>query len=126
MPSISDRRSRYRNRNRPSGRRGGGGHGGAFGGSPPDSPTTYPFPDLTGPPLGTYDPALDYQRRASERGLLNLIEDTHRDQFRSRQDFLTYLMLGRRKLGRGLRDLRTSRSQNLADIARQQSRGVED
>jgi hypothetical protein len=71
---------------------------------------------LTGPPLGTYDPALDYQLRASQRGLADLIETTRKENQRSRIDYRTGRRLNRRQLGRDLYDLRTSFAQGEQDL----------
>lgn len=99
---------------------------------------------LTGPPLGSYDPALDYQLRASQRGLADLVETTRKESQRSRADFRTGRRLSRRQLGRDIFDLGLglrqgeqdtaferegldlSFSRSLQDLAEARQRGEED
>lgn len=74
-----------------------------------------PFVAPTSPPPGTYDPGLDQQARAAERGLVDFRSDAERDTARSEDDYLT---------ARG--DVERTRGEGIADIMRSRARGLED
>lgn len=125
--------------------RGGGGTsaGRRRGSTPAARRGGAPVP-LTGPPLGSYDPALDYQLRASQRGLADLIETTHKEGMRSRFDYRTGRRIAARQQGRNVFDLRqqfgegqqdiglerdalgTSFTRDLTDLAQARQRGEQD
>lgn len=69
------------------------------------------------PPPGWYDPTLDAQERAANRGLGDFRADTSKGQERADSDY----SLGQTRIGdsfgRSLADLMTSRSRTLADTA---------
>jgi hypothetical protein len=71
------------------------------------------------PPTGTYDPALDAQRRAASRGLRDTVADTSTANTRDTVDY----GLGRddifRAQTRGNEDLTTSRDRGYGDVDRQ-------
>jgi hypothetical protein len=124
----------------------GKGGGGIF-----DAPAL-PAPGSTGPtaaypgfpPPGTYDPQLDAQLRASERGLRDFIFDTRRSGTRDtidyglkREDAAIARTRGRRDLatalGQTVEDYRTARGdigteydRSLFDVTRNRDRGMED
>lgn len=60
------------------------------------------------PPAGMYDPALEAQRRASQRGLLDFSQDTELGNARAGQDY-TF----------GITGLQTQRQRGFEDVARQ-------
>jgi hypothetical protein len=70
------------------------------------------------PPTGSFDPALDAQRRAAGRGLRDTITDTNTANLRDTVDY----GLGRDEIARsqtrGLEDLTTGRDQRLGDVDR--------
>lgn len=77
-------------------------------------------------PLGFYDPALDAQRRAAERGLGDLQQDVNTANTRDTVDY----GLGRqdilRSADRSLADLGRTRTQTLEDLGTSRSRIQED
>lgn len=81
---------------------------------------------LLGPPLGTYDPALNYKLRASRLGLKDLIEDTRTAEQRARGNFRTERGIANREYGRNVGDLGREREQGLEDYGREYGRGTED
>lgn len=116
-------------RRKKPGQGGGGGKGGQGKGER----------DLSGlggyarPPLGTYDPGLDAQVRASRRGLLDLRFDTKVATKRRRRDFGTQRMLTMRDFQRDTQDIgfrrsdvETDFSRDLYDLAVNEQRGTED
>lgn len=96
--------------------RGAGGGGGNTKSKPKAAPPRHPgggavlgyrFPELAGPPPGTFDPGLESQVRSSQRGLLDLIEKTRLEGKRQHQD-----------VGQKTRELRRSYLQGQGDIRR--------
>lgn len=85
------------------------GVGGVHRAKPPAGGFT-PYKTPTSPPSGTYDPALDAQQRAAQRGLGDTTQDVERTGQRSLSDFL---------LGQG--NIVRERTEGLADIARSES-----
>jgi hypothetical protein len=95
----------------------GGGRGGNAGAAkrkapPPRNPgggavLGYTFPELAGPPPGTFDPGLEAQVRSSQRGLLDLIEKSQLEGHRQHQD-----------VSQKRRELRLQRRQGQGDIRR--------
>lgn len=77
-------------------------------------------------PAGTYDPALDSQLGAAQRGYGNLQEDAATQSTRTLAD----LTFGQAQIGQGydrnVFDLTTSRDRGLADIGTSRTRGTED
>lgn len=73
------------------------------------------LPQFTGPPPGTFDPGLEAQVRAAERGLIDLIDKTRLEGHRESVD----TRLARRLLERKVR-------QGKADLARQRGYAIED
>lgn len=67
------------------------------------------------PAYGTYDPALDQEERASNRGLGDLIADIGTANSRSRSDLELGKQQIERQSGRSLADLLTSRSRGTQD-----------
>lgn len=100
-----------------------------------------PFAAPSRPPAGTYDPALDAQERAAQRGYQDLLADIERQRgydytdtydptigsiaelTRGRDDSLLNLNRG---LERGVFDLTRSRDRGLQDIGTSRTRGEED
>lgn len=81
---------------------------------------------LPGPPLGTYDPALDAELRSSRRGLSDTIFDTKRGRRISRQDVVTALAILKRGKTRGKFDLGQDKDRGLRDIGIKAGRAGED
>lgn len=71
---------------------------------------------LTQPPDFSYDPALEAQRRAAERGLDYTLEDIGSERFRTKQDFRTSQQDVRLAKRRGLQDIRIDRKRGIQDI----------
>lgn len=96
-----------------------GQHAGVGGGQRATRPggvhLPYRFPGLGLPPPGSFDPGLEAQIRASQRGLIDLIEQTHRESKRTGQD----VRQGQRKLGREER-------RSVSDIGRERGFATED
>jgi hypothetical protein len=69
----------------------------------------------TSPPFMSFDPALEAEQRALERGLENLLEDTARERHYATQD-----------ARQTRRDLRQDKRRGVKDIRRERRRGVED
>lgn len=89
--------------------------------------------DAIQPPPFTYDPALEAQRRAAERGLGDVRDDTARDLRRSRQDWRTQrrdLVVtkrrGMRDINRGFRRGRQDLAFKRADVRTNSRRGQQD
>jgi hypothetical protein len=78
------------------------------------------------PPFLTYDPALEAERRASERGLQDLEKDTRIARLRARQDWRTDKSLIRRDRTRSLGDLQRDYGRGVLDTEVDYGRGVED
>lgn len=85
------------------------------------------------PPPFTYDPALEAQRRAAERGLEDVRDDTARDLRRNRQDWRTQRRDINVTKNRGIRDINLGLrrgKQDLgfrrADILTDRARGIQD
>lgn len=88
---------------------------------------------LTQPPPFTYDPAIEAERRASQRGLSDLLQDLARQRRYARQDFGTTKKDYRRELKRGTQDYSRDLKRGLqnigqkrSDVALRQQRGTED
>lgn len=81
---------------------------------------------LLGPPIGTYDPALNYKLRTSRLGLKDLLEDTRKEGRRARADLATEKFLARQDFGRSSSDLGRERELGLEDYGREFERGSED
>lgn len=90
--------------------------------------TRWGFSPYSPPPVpqGTYDPALDAQREAANRGLADLQQDTTTQNTRDTVDY----GLGRddilRGLSRGSADLGVARDQSMEDIGTNRTRVEED
>jgi hypothetical protein len=67
------------------------------------------------PPAGSYDPALDAQRSAANRGILDTRQDTELGLGRAGQDY-----------GLGVEDLQRGQTRGTEDLDRTQQRGDED
>jgi hypothetical protein len=78
------------------------------------------------PPLGSFDPGLEGQRRASERGLKDLKFDTRKANQRAAMDLGIATGLAERNAGRQSQDLQMGFQRDLTDLAIQQQRGTED
>lgn len=100
-----------------------------------------PFAAPTNPPPGTYDPALDAQQRAAERGYGDLLQDIERQRGYDYTDVYdprigSIAQLGRnrddtlfdltRSRDRGMEDLGTWRGRTLQDLLQGFTRGTED
>lgn len=77
-----------------------------------------PFAMPERPPPGTYDPALDAQERAGDRGYGDLVADTELGNERAQDDFLTRKSSFQRELERTLHDLGLTRTRQQADYGR--------
>lgn len=77
------------------------------------------LPTFNGPPPGTFDPGLEAQVRAAERGLIDLIEKTHREGRRESKDTREARMLLERKVRQGQADIARNRGYALADAGNQ-------
>lgn len=86
-----------------------------------EKPRRRPMGPLRGPPLGTYDPALDYQLRASQRGLTDLLEDVGRERGRLTGDYRTGRRIARRGYGRDVSDVRREYSRGQEDVGFERS-----
>lgn len=75
-------------------------------------------PAYAGPPAGSYDPALDAQRRAAGRGLGDLTADIGTAGTRDTVDYGLSREEIQRNQSRGLEDLTQSRDRGLQDIDR--------
>lgn len=80
------------------------------------------LPDFIGPPPGTFDPGLEAQVRAAERGLIDLIEKTRQEGRRETQDVRQARNLLMRKIRQGRADLQRSRGYALEDSGVQRGR----
>jgi hypothetical protein len=81
---------------------------------------------LSGPALGTYDPALDVELRSSRRGLSDLIFDTRRGKRLRHRDIVTALALLQRGRNRESQDLGIDFGRGMRDIGIASERGTED
>lgn len=79
----------------------------------------YRFPELVTPPAGTFDPGLEAQARASQRGLLDLIEQSHLEGHRQHVDVGQKRRELRRDLRYGREDIGRNRSYAEADAGYQ-------
>jgi hypothetical protein len=70
--------------------------------------------DLYEVPWGSYDPSIDAQRRAAERGLSDLREDSN-----------TASVWAKKDLGQSLSDIKRSRGRNVNDLRRGRRREVQ-
>ncbi len=78
------------------------------------------------PPLGTYDPALDAQVRASERGLRQLQEDAGTTRTRATEDLSDLTTRAGRNRDLTLGDLATGRGRTMEDYGIRETRGNRD
>lgn len=76
----------------------------------------FPFPDITGPPPGTYDPGLQAQIEQAQRGLLDTQQDVHTDIRHARRDTQTTIHGERRDTHRSMQDARRTRHQSLQNL----------
>ena len=88
--------------------------------------TTPSFQPYDTPPMGTFDPGLEAERRASQRGLADLIEDTTRANWRAERDFGTERRIDRRQLRRDRGDLRHSYRTERRDTRIDRRQGLQD
>lgn len=95
------------------------GQGGGGGGAPA-------APAPVGPPPGSFDPGLEYQAEAADRGLSQLEQDTERADRLSERDLEIALNQAQRGAHRGMQDLRRSRNRGEMDIGLRLSRGLSD
>lgn len=92
----------------------GSGSGGRAGGvNLPNLPT------FNGPPAGTFDPGLEAQVRAAERGLLDLIEKTRLEGRRESHDTREARILLERKVRQGRSDIDRNRGYAIKDAGTQ-------
>lgn len=78
------------------------------------------LPSFNGPPPGTFDPGLEAQVRAAERGLIDLIEKTHREGGRESVDTQQARRLLERKVQQGHADIQRSRGYAVTDAGQAQ------
>jgi hypothetical protein len=76
-----------------------------------------PFQAPTRPPTGTYDPVLDAQERASQRGLADLVADTDLNRTRSASDYAVGLGELGRQVGYQRSDMNLGLQRTVADHA---------
>lgn len=91
----------------------------ARGGGGVDLPN---LPQFTGPPSGTFDPGLEAQVRAAERGLIDLIEKTRLEGHRASVDTRQARRLLERKVRQGQADLARQRGYTLEDAGLDRNR----
>lgn len=77
------------------------------------------LPSFNGPPPGSFDPGLEAQVRAAERGLIDLIEKTHLEGRRESKDTREARQLLERKVRQGQADIARSRSYAVQDAGNQ-------
>lgn len=94
---------------------GNGGNGGSGGTGAGDAGPTTTADGFSQPPIGTYDPSIEAQRRATERGLQQTLQDTKTERKRTLQD-----------LQQQLHDLAVNKKRGKQDINRSLSRGLQD
>jgi hypothetical protein len=80
-----------------------------------------PFRQPTSPPGGTYDPSLDSQEGAADRGLADLLADVGLGNQRDENDFQLALQRLQRRRDEGLADILRARTQSKEDYGRQVS-----
>lgn len=97
-----------------------------FMGNLPDLLDPPALPSFETPPMGTFDPGLEAERRASQRGLADLLEDTARANWRARQDFGAERRIDRRGLRRDRTDLRQSYRTARRDTRLNRRQGLQD
>lgn len=78
------------------------------------------------PPAGTYDPALDAQQAAAQRGLFDLGQDVETAGTRAQNDFGLAQTEINRNRGWNLEDLTRSRDRSLTDLQTSAARGGQD
>lgn len=78
------------------------------------------------PPFLSYDPSIDAERRAQQRGLKDILKDTSRAQRYAREDLTQKQADIGRSQARGLEDIGRTYSQGAEDISTRQARGMED
>lgn len=74
----------------------------------------------------SYDPSIEAERRAQQRGLKDILKDTHRARVYAGQDLSQKQADIGRTQSRGLQDINTEYTQGVQDITRRQTRGSED
>jgi hypothetical protein len=96
------------------------------------SPWT-PFRPPSRPPAGSYDPSLDAQQRAAQRGFGDIQQDVEQAGQRANTDWTTQRTQATQERGYGLEDLGTQRAntergygRSLADLLTARARGEQD
>jgi hypothetical protein len=116
MARVTKKRTGGISAGAPAGGNGGGGGGGGAqkkrGGG---VVLGYRFPEFGGPPPGTFDPGLEAQVRSSQRGLLDLIEQSRQEGHRQHVDVSQKRRENRRSLVQGRGDLGLARGDTLAE-----------
>jgi len=77
------------------------------------------LPQFNGPPPGSFDPGLEAQVRAAERGLIDLIEKTRLEGRRESKDTREARQLLERKVRQGKADIARSRGYAIEDAGNQ-------
>jgi hypothetical protein len=92
-----------------------------------------PFRMPSRPPSGSYDPALDSQQGAAQRGFADIQQDTEQAGQRANTDWTTDRTAATTQRGYGLEDFGTQRAntersygRSLADLLTSRARGTED
>jgi hypothetical protein len=85
-----------------------------------------PFKAPVNPPPGTYDPAIDAQVRAAQRGYGDLGQDYTVGKTRAQDDYLTATQNDQTDYQNALGDLTQTHDRSLADLLLGRTRGTED
>jgi hypothetical protein len=85
-----------------------------------------PFKAPVNPPPGTYDPAIDAQVRAAQRGYGDLGQDYTVGKTRAQDDYLTATQNDQTDYRNALGDLTQSHDRSLSDLLLGRTRGTED
>src|SRR3954463_8562660 len=85
-----------------------------------------PFKAPVNPPPGTYDPAIDAQVRAAQRGYGDLGQDYTVGKTRAQDDYLTATGYDQADYQNALGDLTQTHDRSLSDLLLGRSRGAED
>jgi hypothetical protein len=85
-----------------------------------------PFKAPVNPPPGTYDPAIDAQVRAAQRGYGDLGQDYTVGKTRAQDDYLTATGYDQADYQNALGDLTQTHDRSLSDLLLGRSRGTED
>lgn len=141
---MTKARKKHRNRHGGSAHGQSGGTGAGGGGKGHHGGSDFPFPNVSLPPLGTYDPGLYAQIQQSQRGLFDTQKDIRIANRQARADAKTSRQRSRLATNRSLRDLSLSKrhgmqdlryqrhgtkinfKRDLTDLARARQRGEED